>query len=361
MRSIFILFLSLFLFQVSHAQTNEEIAKEKGSEAIKLMDDGHIERSIELLEEARKLDPKSMIYPYEIAFAYYLKKDYEEAIKRLKQLEKHEGANDLVYQLQGNAYDMNGNADEAVKTYEKGLKKFPDSGKLYLELGIMGLKSNDFNKALDYFEKGIEVDPKHSSNYYWAAKLFCTSSQEEVWGMIYGEIFMNLERNSKRTAEMSKILYDTYKKEIVINGDSTSVSFSKDNVIYFDGNIDSAESLANLRMPFGVGIYEPTLILSLVGVKELNMQTLSDTRARFVDTYFEKKYNQQFPNVLFDYQKKIKEAGHMEAYSYWLLMKGDQYVFMNWQMAEKDKWDAFTEWFSQNPIQINTENKFLRR
>lgn len=362
MKNIFILlFLSVFFFQVSQAQTNEEIAKEKGSEAIKLMDDGHVDRSIELLEEARKLDPKSMIYPYEIAFAYYLKKDYKEAIKLLKQLEKHEGVNDLVYQLQGNAHDMDGDAKEAVKTYEKGLTIFPNSGKLYLELGIMGLKSNDFNKALGYFEKGIEVDPTHSSNYYWAAKLFCTSSEEEVWGMIYGEIFMNLERNSKRTAEMSKILYDTYKKEIKINGDSTSVSFSKDNVIYFDGNMDSAESLANLRMPFGVGIYEPTLILSLVGVKEINMQTLSDARARFVDIYFEKEYNQRYPNVLFDYQKKIKDAGHMEAYNYWLLMLGDQYESMNWQMAEQEKWKAFIEWFSENPIQINTENKFLRR
>ncbi len=78
---------------------------------------------------------------------------------------------------------------------------------------MIQLGKKDYNKALTYFEKGIEVAPNYSSNYYWCARLYCNST-EEVWGMIYGEIFMNLERNSKRTAEISKLLFDTYKKEI---------------------------------------------------------------------------------------------------------------------------------------------------
>ena len=57
----------------------------------------------------------------------------------------------------------------------------------------------------------------------------------------------------------------------------------------------------------------------------------------------------------------MKDAGHMEAYNYWILMKGDNYEFMNWQLADKDKWEAFIEWFSANPLKLDSENKFTRQ
>ncbi|MDH6308437.1 tetratricopeptide (TPR) repeat protein [Dysgonomonas sp. PFB1-18] len=352
--SVLLLFF-LILCQSGYAQTNTEKAMQIGREAIKIMDEGHYDKSIEMLEEAQKLDPDNFIYPYEIAFAYYLKKDYQRAIKLLKKSEKHKNVSDLTYQLLGNSYDYSNNRKEAIKTYEKGLKKFPFSGKLYLELGVVQMSEDNYNKALDYFEKGISVEPAFSSNYYWASKLFCTSSQEEVWGMIYGELFMNLERNSKRTAEISELLYNTYKSEIKIVSDTAmSVSFSKNNVISFTGELTS------LRMPFGIGIYEPTLLMSIIGVKEINMESLNGIRSRFVDNYYQNGYEKRYPNVLFEYQKKIKEANHIEAYNYWILMKGDEYEFMNWQLANKDKWESFIEWFSTNPIQITTNNKFVR-
>ena len=345
--------LFVFLFaQPSFAQSDAEMAKQKGTEAVKLMDDGHVDASIELLEEAQKLDPKSMLYPYEIAYAYYLKKDFKEAAGILKKLEKHAEVNDLVYQLLGNSYDLMGNRKEAIKTYEKGVKKFPKSGKLYLEMGVLQVHDEKYDKAIDCFEKGIGVDPTFPSNYYWASKLFC-SSDEEVWGMIYGELFMNLERNSKRTVEISKMLYDTYKKEIKVVGDTVTVSFSNNNIVTVPGNLE------NFRMPFGIGIYEPTLLLAAAGVKEITMQTLSDIRARFVDLYYQ-KYNRRYPIVLFEYQNKIKDSGHMEAYNYWILMQGDKYEYMNWQIANQDKWNAFIDWFAKNPIEINERNKIDR-
>jgi tetratricopeptide (TPR) repeat protein len=44
------------------------------------MDEGQIDQSIELLTRAEKLDPNRIDYPYEIAYAHYLKKNYEKAI-----------------------------------------------------------------------------------------------------------------------------------------------------------------------------------------------------------------------------------------------------------------------------------------
>ena len=319
-KTIAVLFL-LTVGQISFGQsTNEEKAYSKGMEAIKLMDNAEIDKSLKLLEEAKKLDPKNIDYPYEIAYAQYLKKDYKAAIKTLKTLTKHTDVNDRVYQLLGNSYSMNGQREKAIESYEKGLNKFPNSGKLYLERGNMEMFVKEYGKALGFYEKGIEVDPNYSSNYFWATKIYC-SSTEEVWGMIYGEIFMNLERNSKRTAEISKLLFDTYKSEITFTSDtSLSVSFSKNTSI----NISDLTDPNKMKLPFGIGVYEPTLMFSILSVKAIDINSLDTIRSTFVDNYFKNGHDKTYPNVLFSYQKQVKEAGHIEAYNHWILMKGDE-------------------------------------
>lgn len=342
--------------QTIYGQTNQEKALEKGMAAIELMDNGKITESIDLLEEAKKLDPDNINYPYEIAYAYYALEDYKKAAKLLEPLLKHKDVTDRVYQLLGNSYDILGKSDKAIETYEAGLLLFPNSGNLYLELGVMQMGKNDYNKALDYYEKGIEVAPGFSSNYYWAAKIYCAST-EEVWGMMYGEIFMNLERNSKRTVEISKLLYDTYKSQISFTSDTSfTVSFSKNATI----NIDQISDPNHMKLPYGISVYEPTLMFSMVTVKSINMESLHQIRTNFMHLYFSNGHDKTYPNVLFSFQKKIEEAGHLEAYNHWILMKGDEDGFDTWQAANKEKWDNFLKWFVENGLKINEANKFYR-
>ena len=351
------LFLLLMVGQMAFGQTNKEEALAKGKEAIQLIDNGQLEEGIKLLEASQKLDPDDIIYPYELGYAYYVKKDYKKTVTILDGLLKHKDINDRVYQLLGNAYDNIGKADKAIATYEAGLKQFPNSGNLYLEMGVMQMAKKNYGKALDYYEKGIEVAPTFPSNYYWASKIYL-SSDEEVWGMIYGELFMNMERNSQRTAEISKLLYDTYKSEIKFIGDTSyTVSFSKNAAI-------SLSDLANpekLKLPFGIGIYEPTLMISMLGVKSIDINSLDKIRSDFLDNYFKNGNNEKYPNILFDYQKQIKEAGHFEAYNHWILMKGDEDGFNKWQSSNKEKWDHFVKWFTGNSIKIDETNKFHSR
>lgn len=346
---IIVLFLSLPLLSLN-AQSKEEKAYQIGTEAVKLMDKGQIQESIALLQDARELDPKSFIYPYEIAYALCLDKNYEDALKILKKLEKHKDASDLLYQMMGNCYDYLGDSKEAVKTYERGLKKFPNSGCLYLELGNMQRDKGENYAALSYFEKGIEVEPTFPSNYYWAAKIYL-NTEDEVWGMMYGELFMNLERNSKRTVEISKLLYDTYKNEIKILNDSTvSVSFCKYSEISSD----------NTKLSFGTGIYEPILMMSLPNTKVIDMSTLNKIRTNFLDIYYKRNLENIYPNALMAYQKKIKDAGYINAYNHWILMQGDTEGFLEWKSANENEWKNFMELFSNNPIKLTPKNKFVK-
>jgi tetratricopeptide (TPR) repeat protein len=358
MRKAFLsILVILFSLHAIYAQTTkQELALKKGNEAVKLMDNGKIEESIKLLEESQKLDPENINYPYELGYAYYLKKDYKTTIKYLEKIIDHKNANDRTYQLLGNAYDNSGQPEKAIETYALGIKKFPNSGNLHLESGIMQMDKKEYSKALNFFEKGVEVAPKYSSNYYWASKIYCAST-EEVWGMIYGELFMNLERNSQRTAEISKLLFDTYKSEIkIINDTSYAVSFSKNSNI----SIEALSDPSKMKFPYGVGVYEPTLMFSILAIKNIDINSLSNIRSSFVDNYYSNGYDKTYPNILFDYQKQLKEANHLEAYNHWLLMKGDEKNCQQWISQNKEKWDAFVNWFAQNGIVLDSTHKFYR-
>lgn len=347
----------LFALQAIYAQSSkQELALKKGNEAVKLMDKGKVDESIKLLEESQKLDPENINYPYELAYAYYLKKEYKTSIKYLEKIIDHKNANDRTYQLLGNAYDNSGNPDKAIETYALGLKKFPNSGNLHLESGIMQMDKKEYSKALNFFEKGIEVAPSYSSNYYWATRIYC-ASEEEVWGMIYGELFLNLERNSKRTEEISKLLFDTYKSEINITNDTSfSVSFSKNSTI----SLEALQDPNKLKLPFGVGVYEPLIMFSFINQKNIDINSLDQMRNSFIDLYYEKGYDKTYPNVLFSYQKQVKEAGHLEAYNHWILMKGDETLCEKWILLNKEKWDKFISWYSENGLKLSNSQKFYR-
>ncbi|HUS01023.1 MAG TPA: tetratricopeptide repeat protein [Chitinophagaceae bacterium] len=354
--SLLLLFILIIQAQSSNAQSNPEKAHAKAKEAIRLEDEqGKFDEAIVLFNEARELDPGNIDYPYELAYAYSGKKDYRKASDILEELLDHKNVYGRVYQALGNAYDYQGKPEKALKAYETGIKKFPNSGELYLELGNMSLVKKDYGKALEQYERGIEADPRFPSNYYWASKIYC-SSEEEVWGMIYGEIFMNLERNSKRTAEISKMLFETYKNEIKFTSDTSfGVSFSKGSTI----NINNLNS-KNIKMPFGTGVYEMILATAVIGEKIIDINSLDRIRTRFIESYFKGDNSTKYPNVLFDFLHQVKDAGHLEAYNHWITIKGDDEGFKTWYAENKSKWDNFIAWFGPNPLKVDMSHRFYR-
>ncbi|KIA92612.1 hypothetical protein OC25_16355 [Pedobacter kyungheensis] len=359
MKTISKLFVIL-LFCFTHtafAQSNEDkaLAKTKAKEAFKLEDEeGKYDEAIKLLEESQKLDPENIAYTYEIAYSYTAKKDYGKAVEILEKLTKHKAVYDLVFQALGNAYDYMGKPDKAIEAYEKGIKKFPNSGKIYVELGNMQLNKKDFDNAIKYYEKGIEVEPTFSSNYYRAAKLYLGSS-EKVWGMLYGEIFMNLERNSKRTAEISKLLFDTYQNGIQIKGDSVKLSFAKNHNL----SIDAIKDPKNFKLPFTM-VYELDLTLASAGQKEITLSAVNDIRTKFLQAFLGAGNEKKYPNILFDYQQKLSSLDFLEPYNYWILMKGDEIAFNKWKLANTASWNNFLKWFSGNALLIDDGHKFYR-
>jgi tetratricopeptide (TPR) repeat protein len=341
---------------------NTESADEKLKKAIELMDNGKIEESITLLKEAKKLDPKNSVYDYEMAYAYYISKDYAKAAKTLKPILNKPDAKDLYYQLYGNALDLQGKRKDALKAYADGLNKFPNSGRLFLEISVILINEKQLGDALTTLEAGVKVEPTYSSNYYWLTKIFL-NTDFEVWGMLYGEIFMNIERTSKRTTEIGKMLFNTYKSEIKFDSDtSVSISFCKTEEV----NVDEDDE--DIRLPFGTFIYETTLLASIPIAKwktenerKITIKSLCEIRKNFIEQYYNNfHHDEKYPVVLFDYHKRLIEKGFFEAYNYWLFLGGDYEEFILWKNANKENWEAFVQWFNDNPINLNVDNYFHR-
>jgi tetratricopeptide (TPR) repeat protein len=350
-----ILFLIAFLSNYCFAQNNEEIALQKGEVAIKLMDNGKIEESIMLLEECQKLDPENFDYPYEIAYANYLKKDYKKTIGILEKLENYKNINAQLYSLWGNSYDNLDNPKKAIEIYDNGIKKFPQNGLLYLEKGVVYEFEKEYNNAIETYKKGISAEPKYPSNYYRIANLYL-NSDDKVPGLIYGEIFLNLERTTNRTKEMSKNLFDAYKNSIVFeNNEWKKLNLCKQmkiNPTQFE-----KDKKLPLCMVFGKWF---TFGLLNSRVKEYNLDSISKIRKEFIKNYFEKD-NKDYPNILFEYQKKMIDNEIFEAYNHYIFQMGATEEFSEWLKTNNTEYEKFVEWYTKNENIINpTEANYFQ-
>jgi len=355
--SIFFALLLSITFGYSQSEADKEKAIEYAREAVMKIDKGEFAEAHELLDKSVKLDPKNSIFTYEIAYIYYVQKEYKKVIPIIKKDIKKKEVTDQHYQLLGNSYDLLGQTDKALKVYQQGVEAFPNSGKLYLEQGVVEVSREKVNEAVAYWEKGVEVDPSYPSNYYWLAKVF-SQTDERIWAVIYGEIFLNLERNSRRTAEMSEILYKTYQSSIDISSDtSAGVSFSREMTISADGEFKIPFPM-NFEMIMSMSL--TPLLLNAKENKELTIKSIDEVRQLFVKYWFENDATKDTKIVLFDFHKKLKEKDFFEAYNYWFLMKGDVGEFEEWFKKNEEKFNAFVEWFTKNPLEIDKNNYFSR-
>jgi tetratricopeptide (TPR) repeat protein len=353
---VFICFLTgLLLFTAPvnvFAQTESELFRK----AYQLRDENKLDESSKILTQLLLKEPVNMNYLYELSFNYCIKKEFDKAISMLGPALENKNVNDQIFQLLGHIYDVKGQKDLAKQTFQKGLKKFPDSGPLYLESAMLPLAAKNYDEALKLIEKGIELDPAFPSNYYYAAKIYC-NSDDKVWGLIYGEIFMNLERNTERTLEISKLLYVTYQKSITFTSDSSCVlNFCNIGSYSLTGRGDAMK----LKMSYGLNVYQPVISMSMFGIQKLDLASICRIRSRFIQYYFSTATNKKYPVILFDYELNMWNDAILDAYSYWLLQKGNEKEYLLWKEKNKDACNAFMFWFTQNPLQLSKGHSFYR-
>lgn len=345
------LFLAtLSIFQLTNAQKKTFKCKEV-HDAIKLIDAEKYDEGISILKDCQRIDPKDYTYPYEIALAYIKKKDYSLAISELNKAKNYSNIDDYYYALLGSAYDLSNNPEEAINVYNEGLKKFPASGKLYLEKGVVLEFEGKVNEALETYEKGIKAEPSYPSNYYRVSQIYLNSN-DLLSGLIYGEIFVNLERTTSRTKEISMLLYENYKKAVKFDNEGIKIDLCP-------AVIDAQQYDKNKKFPFCI-VFAKNFVLSIINQKEINLNTLSEIRRQFLKEYYTKDYIDN-PNVLLSYHKTMEDHNVFNAYNHYIFQIGDQKAFKNWQENNRAEYDQFVHWYTtnENILNVNKNNLFV--
>lgn len=338
----------------SFAQKNEKKAEKFANKAVTSMQEGKPRKASRLLRKAIKFNETYIPYYYRLAYAYHTDEEFESSNETLNYIIEKKQDNGMVYELLGENYINLDSLDQAFNIYVKGIKKFPNEGVLYEEIGKLEMSKKSYFSALEHFENGILMAPEYPGNYYAASKIYCKST-EEVWGLIYGEMFINLERNTKRTEEISALLYNTLKREIRINKDSiVSISICQDQ------NRVISEDDTLVKPSFGKSIVELNLIKSLVDLDEISLRSLDKMREDFIAHYFKNPSKHYRTHRLFEFHKELIEHGHFEAYNYWLFMMGDVELFKQWETDNKSQWIHFLEWFKVNSLNASDPKSFHR-
>lgn len=326
MKKIFsLLILSVSMIAV-FAQTEDGKTLHETAKAF--MRSGDFDNAIIVLTRALQQDKNSLALQKDLVMSYYLKRDYEKALQGVKALLDRDDADVVVYQLAGNVYKALEEAKECEKAYKKGLKKFPKSGPLYSEYGEMLWSTKDFS-AIAQWEKGIQLDPSYSGNYYNAA-LYYFYTKDKVWSLIYGEIFVNMESLSQRGIAMKQQLLWAYKEKIFAEA-------------------DLMKGEAKNKSEFAKAFLQTMSKQSSIANKGITTETLTMIRTRFILDWYQDNAA-KFPLRLFDYQQQLLKEGMFEAYNQWLFGAVENLAaYDNWSKTHTQQYEAFNT-FQRNRI-----------
>jgi len=312
--------LSIFLFSQS------EGAEKLHENAKAFMRQGDYANASLILTRALSQSPDNIEIAKDLAYDYYLQKENEKALETIKPFLEKDNADDQTYQIGGTIYRALEQQKEAEKLYKKALKNFPKSGALYNDYGEMLWSKQDYN-AIKQWEKGIQQDPSYGGNYYNASKYYFLTT-DKIWCLLYGEIFINIESFTSRTAEIKNILLDGFKK---LFADLDLLSNIKD------------------KNSFEVAFLTTMNKQNNVVINGLNVETLTMIRTRFILDW-DQTYAKKFPFRLFEKQEQYLEEGLFPAYNQWIFGATQNLAnYQSWISTHAEEYAAFNK-FQQGRI-----------
>lgn len=274
--------------------------------------------AILVLNRALVQDPKNTAMSLDLAQCYYYQNDAAKALETIKPLLDRDDADDQCFQVAGMIYKYQDDNKECEKVYRKGIRKFPESGPLYNELGELLWAQQDYS-AIKQWEKGIEMDPSYSKNYYNACRFYYFST-DRIWSILYGEIFVNMEPLSNRTPEIKNILLESYKK---LFADADLMKNSKGKGGFTDAFL---KTMNKQSATAGAGI---------------NPETLTMIRARFILDWYN-DYGAKYPFRLFEQQRQLLQEGIFDAYNQWIFGAAQNLAaYQNWTNAHPAEYSEF--------------------
>ena len=320
MKKTFLLFSVLVTAHVLFAQTADSLQAAARSQMLA----GDFEKSYQTLELALQQKPNDFALLKDEAYVCYLKRDFTNGLRIGRIIIQSPQADEQSYQLLGLVYKALNENEEGVKLYKAAVDKFPTSGALYADYGDFLRMSGKSKDAIGTWEKGIQQDVNSFNNYYYASKYYAETGNL-LWGLLYGEIFVNQESHTKRTEEIKGYLYAGYKqlldKSKLTKINSGSKGFTK--------------------------AYTDVLLKNYAPVTGDTILAITRLRALSIADWVNNGSSKTYPFRLFDLHRQMIDAKAFTAYNEWLFGNAaDTQKFEAWQSAnaaEMGQWQQILQ------------------
>lgn len=252
-----------------------------------------------------------------------------EAETILSELISDPSADAYTFVLAAQTQTALGSDKQGLKRLNLGLDKYPQSGLLYFEKGKYFERKEDPAEALKQYVAGIHAEPVFHLNYYEAARSFLKTDRF-LWGMIYAEMFINLESETPRSKDVRKMLVSAYKRFF----------FTPDGQKNLDGKNDFQNQLGGLYLKF-----------SPVVTDGINPETITMLHTRLALEWEAIPLKPYSSSLIGWYDELIRE-GHFDAYNQWLLgPAGPASDFEAWKKFHPEAIPEFEAYRKKNPYQ----------
>lgn len=306
MKKILILPFLLLVAIFAQAQAGVVDAHKQAMDKAK---EGNLDKALSIIKDAEITYPNNLSLLKDEAFINTWKKDYANAIEAGKKLVDNAEADEQCFQILGSAYRADSKYEAAEKVYQAGIEKFPQNSLLYAEYGDALKQNGKMAAAKVAWEKGIELNPSISSNYYFLTK-FYSEHKNPLWSVIYGEMFANIESFSNRTTEIRSIVMNQY-----------TALFAAPNILQ--------EYITN-GQPFEKAVAGTLAQFQDMVSGGVTPESLYALRGQFIVNWFNGDNAKNFPFKLFDRQQQLLKLGIFEAYNQWMFASYNQSQFNSW-------------------------------
>ena len=212
--------------------------------------------AIALGEKRLEKEPENAVVHFVMSMAYYMKGDYDlQERERTLALEDEENADAIViwceqlaqrfpdnYYVQlllGSAYRGKDEVNKAMESYQRAIEINPKLPDAYLGLAATYFMSEKVDEAIKYFKKAIELNPKHVAAYYNLGSLYeyngqideaITSFEKTVEiDPNFKEVYMNLGDLYLEKGDNDKAI-KAYQKVVELDPQGELGSFAKEAI-----------------------------------------------------------------------------------------------------------------------------------
>ena len=339
-----IFFAAIFVFCANFCVAQNVDAEMLINEGVKLHDEGKYEFALSKYREALSLDPDNQRVLYEISFTFFDWQKFDSCIFYSEKLIKMKADDKIlkgVFVNLGSCYDILKMPEKSIKSYNEGLKKFPDYYLLHFNKGITYIGTKEYADAKKSFEESISLYPQYISSHYWLSKIL--ADENKIPSILAAVMVCILENNTKRSTETSSYIINAMKSNVNKTDNGTNITLFMPP----DGGKKKAENDFS-AVELLVSLMEAS---SITGTDSLKLDTEEKKLSFSLQMMFSglddnKKKKGFYWKYYAPFYAELKKKEYTDVLSRIILLNKNTETCKQWLLDNKAKTSDFYDWLT---------------